>query len=343
MKRSTAFFINGGAGRVICSIPSFVKYKEENPDDDFIIVCEGGTDFFKGHPDLGKRAYDFWHKGLFEQFIKDRNCVTPEPYRVWEYYNQQCSLAQAFDIAINNKGVRDLEDPKIYINKIEKVQGANVVDEVKKVTGFDKVVVVQPFGRSTEMIDGGFIVDATSRSFQINNVIDIIKKLKNEYGVIVMSEIPVHVEENPTIPIAQPEIPDLKVWAGVIAAADHFVGCDSLGQHIVKALGKTATVVTGSTYPVNISYPNDKDFDIIDVGEGKRVYSPIRLTMEEEQDRQNDEVMELTDKQIDSIINSVRNRIGKSVKSNANNIKQMTPTVTSGKPKLLPGTKSINS
>ena len=48
--RSKAFFVNGGAGRVISSIPAFEKYAETH--DDFIIVCEGVTDFFKGHPKL---------------------------------------------------------------------------------------------------------------------------------------------------------------------------------------------------------------------------------------------------------------------------------------------------
>ena len=129
MTRSTAFFINGGAGRVITSIPAFEAYEKENPNDDFIIVCEAGTDFYKGHPTLHRRAYDTWHKGLFESFIKDRNCVSPEPYRVWEYYNQKCSLAQAFDIEINNKGLRDVSVPSVYLNKIEKAQGENVIKE----------------------------------------------------------------------------------------------------------------------------------------------------------------------------------------------------------------------
>ena len=76
MTRSTAFYTNGGAGRHLCSIPAFEKYQEENPDDDFIIVCEGGMDMYKGHPTLHKRAYDNWHKGLFEDKIKERNIVT---------------------------------------------------------------------------------------------------------------------------------------------------------------------------------------------------------------------------------------------------------------------------
>tara|TARA_B100000674_G_scaffold292405_1_gene242491 strand:+ start:853 stop:1851 length:999 start_codon:yes stop_codon:yes gene_type:complete len=326
--------MNGGAGRVIASVPAFELFLKENPKDDFIIVCEGGTDFYKGHPLLSKRVFDHWHKGLFETYIKDRNCMSPEPYRVWEYYNQKCSLAQAFDIEINNKGLRDLPNPKLHLNKTEVVGAANVVEEVKKVTGFDKTLVIQPFGRTVENM-GDFLVDPTSRSFQLNNIIDIINILKKEYGVIIMSEHPVVVDDspNPKHPVAQPEIPDMRIWAGIIDIADHFLGCDSLGQHIVKALGKKATIVTGSTYPVNISYPDDDNFDIIDVGEGKRVYAPIRLTIEEEQDRLNDEVMELSKDQIDTILASVRKHLGPTNKPQ--------PLKPTEKPKLIPGNTTI--
>jgi len=337
LARSTAFFINGGAGRVIASIPAFELYEKENPNDNFIIVCEGGTDFYKGHPTLYKRVFDHWHKGLFETYIKDRNCVSPEPYRVWEYYNQKCSLSQAFDIEINNKGVRHLDRPTLILNKQEIVSAANVVEEVKQVTGFDKVLVVQPFGRTIENI-GSFRIDTTSRSFQLNNIIDIIDQLRKEYGVIIMSEHPVSIDKTPNTqyPVAQPEIPDMRIWAGIIEVADYFLGCDSLGQHIVKALGKTATIVTGSTYPVNISYPEDKNFDIIDVGDGKRIYAPIRLTIEEEQDRMNDEVMELDKTQIDKILKSVRDKLGPSTKQKSTQENKSTPV-----PKLVPGNTTI--
>lgn len=344
MSRSTAFFINGGAGRVICSIPAFEKFEQEHPEDDFIIVCEGGMDFYKGHPTLHNRAYDVSHKGLFEDFVQDRNCVTPEPYRVWEYYNQKCSLAQAFDITINNQGVRDLPAPKVFINKQEMVQGASVVEEVKQVTGFDKAIVIQPFGRTVEQV-GNFIIDPSSRSFQLNNIIQLVDILKKEYAIIVMSEIPLTLDDKDAgkFPVAQPAIPNLRAWAGIIAVADHFIGCDSVGQHIVKSLGKTATVVTGSTYPVNISYPNDPDFDIIDVGLGKRVYSPIRVAMDEERDRLNDEAMEMTNDQIDSIVNVVRKRLGKAKK--AQQPAESTKPQASGmgqRPSLIPGNGPIN-
>ena len=62
LSRKKAYFMNGGAGRVIASIPAFEKLYEN--DKDFIIVCEGGMDFYKGHPDLFNRTYDVWHKNI---------------------------------------------------------------------------------------------------------------------------------------------------------------------------------------------------------------------------------------------------------------------------------------
>ena len=56
--------------------------------------------------------------------------------------------------------------------------------------------------------------------------------------------------------VACPQGMDLNKWAGVINAADFFLGCDSVGQHFAHAMNKPATVITGATYPENISYPD---------------------------------------------------------------------------------------
>jgi hypothetical protein len=330
--RSKAFFINGGAGRVVCSIPALEKYAETH--DDFIIVCEGGTDFFKGHPVLHNKVYDNWHKGLFEDYIKSRDCVSPEPYREWNYYNQKCSLTQAFDIIINNlDGPREIKDPSIHLSKMEAIAGFNTIDEVKAVTGKDKVLVVQPFGRSVEQVGNDFIADPSSRSFSLTSIVDIINELKKDYGIVIMSEVHFPLEENEEksqYKVARPQISDIRLWAGIINAADHFLGCDSVGQHIAKAFGKTATVVTGSTYPINISYPDSNEFDIIDVGLDRRKYAPIRISMDEEIDRYNDQAMEMTNDQIKSVIESVRKRMGKSVAyTNYNSTKNNQPTTPS--------------
>tara|TARA_X000000368_G_scaffold416837_1_gene411684 strand:+ start:423 stop:1400 length:978 start_codon:yes stop_codon:yes gene_type:complete len=311
--RSKVFFINGGAGRVVASIPALEKYAETH--DDFIIVCEGGMNFYRGHSILHKYAYDNWHKGLFEDKIKDRDCVTPEPYRQWHYYNQKCSLAQAFDIEINGlEEPRELPAPNITLAKGEGIQGMQLVDEAISTTGKEKVIVIQPFGRGI-MDTGGYMFDPTSRSFNLSDISTIINNLKKDYCVIVMSEFPFQTEEGESKDAyIVPNIEDIRIWASIIDRADHFLGCDSVGQHIAKAVGSTVTAVIGSTYPINISYPDDSKFDIIDLGEDRRTFSPIRLTMEDYQDIQNDECMSMTEKDISAVIKSCRDRLGKSVK-----------------------------
>ena len=85
--RSKAFFINGGAGRVLCSIPAFEKYAEESGDEDFVIVCEGGMDLYRGHPVLQNKAYEVWHKGLFSEHLKDKDLMELHTSQKKEWLN----------------------------------------------------------------------------------------------------------------------------------------------------------------------------------------------------------------------------------------------------------------
>ncbi len=306
MTRSKAFFINGGAGRMICSIPAFEKYEQESGDKDFIIVCEGGTDVFKGHPTLDHRVYDHWHRNLFQDKLKNMDIVSPEPYRIWEYYNQKCSIAQAFDIELNNKGVRDLPKPALYLSKDELLQGRYVVSEVKKKLKKEKLVVFQPFGRGVEYIDET-LVDKTGRSFELKDIKQIIKKLQNnDYAVIMMSEFKVDLlDAKLKDEVATPENTNIRIWAAIMKYADHFLGCDSLGQHLAYAVGTPVTAVIGSTYPINVSYPNAEGVDILDMGEVDREYSPIRITMDERVDRKNEKLMTMNDSITTLVVNHV--------------------------------------
>lgn len=306
MSRNKAFFINGGAGRVVCSIPALEKFAEENPDNNFIIICEGGTEFYKGHPLLHAKAYDVWHKNLFEDKLKDMQIESPEPYRIWEYYNQKASLAEAYDIAINNKGIRDLPKPTIKLSKQELMQAQQVITDIKEKTKKDKVVVFQPFGRSV-LEENGIISDFSGRSFEPSNTVNIVKHLSNEYAVTFMGEIAIEFQKHGVSePIAIPQGISLRTWAAIITLSDHFLGCDSVGQHLAYAFNKTATIVLGSTYKENVSYPNAENFDVLDMGEGARIYSPIRITQDEYADRVNEGVMQMNDKIEDVIVKSVR-------------------------------------
>jgi len=322
MSKKTAIFLNGGAGRMISSIPAVEKYLEENPEKDPILVCEGGTDAFKGHPKFHFRAYDHWHKNLFQDMLKDRELISPEPYRQWEYYNQKCSLAQAYDIAINGKGIRELSKPTIRLSKEELLMARQMITEVKEKTGKDKIVVFQPFGRGAQpeqisekqQQDGKQpdITDVTGRSIELKNIWNIVRKLSKQYGVMVMSEFPLEFNKHMNTPIATPMNVHLRIWMAVIKQANHFVGCDSVGQHAAYAFDKTATVLVGSTYPINTSFPDAENIDIIDLGKDDRVYSPIRITSDEFSDRINEGIMAMDEQTEDRVIKSVQRMLKQS-------------------------------
>jgi len=304
-KRAKAFFINGGAGRVICSVPALELYAADHPDEKFLIICEGGTDFFKAHPKLHNRVYDNWHKNLFHDKLVDMDIVTPEPYRVWEYYNQKCSLSQAFDIEINGQGIRDLPRPTLKLTQDEITNGKVGLKDVISKTGKNKTIVFQPFGRGVQL-KGDIVTDPSGRSFELGNVISIINKLQKEFSVLVMTELPLNFQQlGCKDPVAVPANIPLRQWSGIIKSADIVLTCDSVSQHIAYALNTPAVSVLGSTFPINVSYPNCENIKVLDMGEGARIYSPIRIAPDEYADMNNDGIMAMNDKVENVIVEAV--------------------------------------
>jgi hypothetical protein len=334
-----AFFINGGAGRILCSIPALEEYAKTN--ENFIVVAEAWGELYSCSKILRDKVYPINHKNLFEDLLKDKEIISPEPYRINAYFNQKCNLIQAFDIAINNLDyIPETKKINIELNKQEQIFGYNLVEEVREVLKKDKIVVFQPFGSSVK-VEGKFIYDVTGRSFELSDIYKVIDELKKHYGVILMTQIP--IPDWDKLGVACPQNVTLTQWTGIINAADHFLGCDSMGQHIAYALNKSSTVVIGSTYPENISYPDNKNFYIIDNGKGKRKYSPIRISFEDQYDRHNEALMVLTNEKIKEISKSIKDKIGVSKVNNdtlklsdATKIKpnQSPPQITPG---IMPG------
>jgi hypothetical protein len=309
MNRSKAFFLNGGIGRILCAIPALEKYAEESSDKDFLVICEGAVDILKGHPVLDQKTYDIFHKNLFHSKLQSREVVSLEPYRVWEYYNQKCNLTQAFDILINNKGIRKLPKPTVILSKEETIQGKKLIDDIKTKIKKDKTIIFQPFGRGIEHIDSSFI-DKTGRSIEYKNIKSLIRKLQKEnFAVILMSEFGLDLKDQKyTDEVAFPEGLNLRQWASVIKHTDHFFGCDSVGQHLSYAMQTPTTVVLGPTYPVNTSYPDCEYFNIMDLGEIDREYDPIRITMDERITRKNELLMAMNEQIEDFIVNGIMGR-----------------------------------
>jgi len=214
-------------------------------------------------------------------------------------------LSQAFDIQINNKGIRDLQKPNIKLSKGEVIAGKQVINEVKEKTEKDKCVVIQPFGRGV-FDDNGIVTDFSGRSFEPQNIINIVKQLSKDYAIVFMGELAIDfTKHGVTAPVAIPQNIDLRKWTGIISQADYFLGCDSVGQHLAYTFDIPSTVVIGSTFKENVSYPNEPTFKILDMGEGERVYSPIRITTDEYSDRVNEGLMAMNSAIEDVIIDSV--------------------------------------
>ena len=305
-KRPKAFFLNGGMGRIISAIPALEKYYEAKEDPDFIIVIEGICNIMNGHPTLDNKTYDMYHKNLFHTKLINMDIVSPEPYRLNEYFNQKCDIAQAFDMLINKKGIRELPAPTLILSKEELLEGRKAIDEIKKKVKKEKLVILQPFGRAITQIDNSF-VDKSNRSIEFSNLKQIIKKLQEkDWAVCIMSEFGIEFKDAGfKDEVAIPEIPDLRKWAGLIKYADHFLGCDSVGQHLAKAMETPASVVMGATYPINTTYPNDKNFTIIDMGQFDREYDPIRISFDERISRKHERIMTMTPEIEDYVVSAV--------------------------------------
>lgn len=306
--RSTAFYINGGVGRAICAIPALEKYLENNPDDDFVIFSEWAYEAFSGHPTLHARSYPANLTHLFRDTLKDRNIVAPEPYYVWEYYNQKCNIAQAFDIEINGKLDTNLPRASIHLSNDELYTAANMAKDMR-----DKhkkpLVIFQPFGKgitlnAVETQSGP--IDSTGRSFTIELAAKLIKQIEHKCSVLLMNEYNIDFNaygcKQETFFI---ENTNLRKWFGMINSSDIFIGCDSIGQHVAHSFNKKTYVVLGSTFAENVSYPTSQQFNIFDFNKDNKEYSPIRITVDECADRKNESAMRLTDDQIKQIADKI--------------------------------------
>ena len=306
----TVFMIDGGAGRAIAAIPALIKYAKK--DQNFQIMVMGWDQLYWGIPELHDKVFNPDQKGSFEQFFMDADrVISPEPYRVPGYYKQEKSLAEAFDYLINETDDHsDLGTPVLKTNKQEELNAANFMQQVRQQQQKQKTIVIQPFGRSVEKPQEGVILDQSSRSINPDTYLKLVKKLATKYNLVLFAEKNFWMPED-TYTI-KPEA-DLRMWAAFIDAADYFIGCDSVGQHMARALNKPGTVIVGSTFAINTTYP--KYFNIVERDVQKK-YSPIRISGLEGHlaDRINEATVEFTDEEINAMYANIVKDIESKVK-----------------------------
>lgn len=314
MNERTVFVIDGGAGRAVTSIPAFLKYAQKNPNDDFRICIHGWDNLFWGIPELQDRTFNIDNKGIFENiFLSATKVVTPEPYRLPAYYKQQKNLPQAFDAIINETDDHsDLPNIKLVLNKAEEVAAVQMIGQsIQQDQSRDGKlnIVIQPWGSTARKV-GKHVIDDSSRSLNNNTYMKIVRELSKKYNLFYFGDKQFAIEEDDVTIKAEG---DLRFWMAVIESCDYFIGCDSVGQHFARAFNKPGTIILGSTFAENISYP---DFFNIYEKPGIKKYSPLRINGIDSHlaDRINDTKMDLSDEEINDLIKSIEKHIEKSVK-----------------------------
>jgi len=297
------FMLDGGAGRVIAAIPALQKYVREHPDEDISILVGGWDVLYWGVPLLHDITFNPEQKGIFDQIVLNADTiVSPEPYRVPGYYRQELSLAEAFNVLIN--GTNDHSDlglPELVLNKHEEFHAAKLIADAKAQQQKAKTVIIQPYGRSAERPDENTIFDGSSRSLDSEAYLKLAKKLATKYNLVFFGEQNfAHPQDSYTI---KPQL-DLRMWAAAVEAADYFVGVDSMGQHMARAFNTPGTVILGSTFAKNVTYPDY--FNIVEKKDAKK-YSPIRISGLDSHlaDRYNDKLMDFDDDELNEIYKNI--------------------------------------
>jgi ADP-heptose:LPS heptosyltransferase len=285
------FIINGGAGRVITAIPALEKYHRLNPGEDFKIIIHGWESLYWSHPILQQRTIGIHQKDIFEQYIKHRQIICPEPYYQHDYYNQKISLAEAFDREINQTTDHaDLTKPNLYLSTYEKNSVKRIIQEFKEKQNKSKVVVFQPYGSSMQ-ITNNRPYDSSHRSIDSDDYLFMLDNLSKDCLFFFFGPKELRHPGDKISVDLQTVNTDLRMFMALISECDYFIGCDSVGQHMARSFDKPGAIFMGSTFEKNVTYPNH--FKIFRKPDRSPVYSPIRVggVDSEFTDRLNDGIM----------------------------------------------------
>ena len=300
------FLLSGGAGRIIAAIPALEKFHRLNPDNDFKVLIYGWENLFWNHPLLQSRTFSAGQKGIFDLVIKNSKLVTPEPYHLYSYYNQKTSLVEAFDEEINQTDDHsDLASPKLYCNSNELLTIKKLINEAKEKYKKDKFYVFQPYGSGITMVNNRPL-DSSGRSLDVDDALMLGRMLSKDAAVLYFGpEEFIHPGDNFMLNTKGMSGVDLRFYMGMINQCDYFIGVDSVGQHMARAFNRPGTVILGSTFEKNISYP---DYFKIFRNGIKPTYNPIRIGGIdcEMADRANDGIMNFSMKQLEEIYQTTK-------------------------------------
>ena len=112
------FMIDGGAGRVIASIPALEKYVKSHPNEDIKILIGGWDNLLWGNILLQNITYSMDTKGVFENVVKEiANLVANHiPENDTKLVAEEDGLQQIYALYVDDKKLVDftIEGWKYY-------------------------------------------------------------------------------------------------------------------------------------------------------------------------------------------------------------------------------------
>jgi ADP-heptose:LPS heptosyltransferase len=194
-------------------------------------------------------------------------------------------------------------------NQQERMVAKSTLSDLKGIQKKPKTIIFQPFGRGAKL-EKEIVMDEESRSLSSKDYLSLGRKLATKYNIVFFGE--------PQFQLAADNFAgkytcDLRQWGALIEEADYFVGVDSVGQHMARAVGTPGTVIFGSTFPINTSYPDF--FNIFDRSMNKK-YAPIRIAGLDVglANRLNEKTMLFDEKALNDLYTNICNDIEKKVK-----------------------------
>jgi hypothetical protein len=299
--------IDGGIGRVITALPALLKYHKNHPDKEWYVSIMGWDYVPLGIPELQEKTFNPDTKGTWENiFMKADEVISPEPYRLPNFYKGKISLAEAFDEIINETDDHsDLNYETLQLSHAEIRKGQEIICRAHDAQKKEQTIVINPYGSTAQVCPVG-VYDDSLRSLPENMFVKLCELLSEDYNVIYMGYRHLLSEENKFIFVPQPDL-HIREWMGVISQVDYLIGCDSVGQHIARATGTQGCVIMGGTDAINMSYPDH--FRVVQ--RKKPIYSPMRISGLQSNlvERLNKECIDYTDDEILDVYEKIKEDI----------------------------------
>ena len=299
--------IDGGIGRIITALPALLKYCQNHLNEEWYVSIMGWDYVPLGIPELQERTFNPETKGTWKNiFMKADEVISPEPYRLPNFYKGKISLAEAFDEIINEtEDHSDLKYETLNLSHAEIRKGQEIICRAHELQKKEQTIVINPYGSTAQVCPVG-VYDDSLRSLPENVFNQLCELLAEDYNIIYMGYSHLLSEDNKFVYVPQPDL-HIREWMGVISQVDYLIGCDTVGQHIARATGTQGCVIMGGTDAVNMSYPDY--FRIIQ--RKKPAYSPMRISNLQSNlaERLNKECIEYTDEEIFDIYEQIKKDI----------------------------------